>query len=423
MPKGRLLLPTLVVASIAVAVNLAGASNWPRFRGPNGTGNADDRTIPIQWTDNNILWKVELPGPGNSSPVVWNGRLFVQSTSKDGSERMLLCLDVKNGLTHWVQKMPGKAVKVHQFNTLASASPGVDAERVYAVFWDGARQIMSAFTHDGTKVWTRDLGTFKSEHGAGASPIPIGDKVYLNNDQDGKAELLCLEGKTGNVVWSVHRPFHRACYSSPLLRTFADGRKPELVVVSTKGITGYDPDSGAQHWNWEWDFKTKLLLRTVASPIYEHGIVFATSGDNPTGPRHMVAVRPGDNSPSLVWENLKDFPYMSTMVAHGKHLYFVNDKGTAGCYEAETGQCAWFMREDAVGHRLEGDFTSSPVVIDGKVYATNQEGDVYVFSANPASFQLLAKNSLGEPVFSTPAVADERLFIRGKQHLFCIGKR
>jgi outer membrane protein assembly factor BamB len=415
MPKGRFLPPSLVVGCLLVAVNIAVASNWPRFRGPNGTGIANDRTIPVVWNSNNVLWKVELPGAGNSSPVVWNNRLFVQSSSKDGAERMLWCLDVKDGSTQWVRKMPGKAVKIHKLNTLSSASPAVDAERVYAVFWDGGKQILNAYTHDGNPLWTYDLGDFKSEHGAGASPIPIGDKVYFNNDQDGKAVLYCFDGKTGNVVWSVQRPFHRACYSSPILRSFADGKKPELVVVSTKGLTGYDPDTGSQHWNWEWDFKTKLLLRTVASPIYQDGIVFATSGDSPAGPRHLVAVRPGDNSPSLVWENTKDFPYMSTVVAYGKHLYFVNDKGRVGCYETLTGKAAWF-------ELLEGDFTSSPVVIDGKVYVANDYGDVYVFAADPASFQLLAKNSLGESVRATPAVADERMFIRGARHLFCIGK-
>jgi outer membrane protein assembly factor BamB len=416
MPKGRLLLPCLVAGCLVVAVNFAGASNWPRFRGPNGAGCANDRTIPVVWTDQHILWKVELPGLGNSSPVVWDGRVFVQAASKDGAERMLVCLDARDGSTQWVQKSPGKAVKIHKLNTLASASPGVDAERVYALFWDGARQVLNGYTHSGQQLWTRDLGTFASEHGAGASPIPIGDKVYFANDQDGKAELLCLDGRTGSTIWSVNRPFHRACYSSPLLRTFPDGRKPELVVASTKGITGYDPDTGALHWNWEWDFKTKLLLRTVASPICENGLVFATSGDSPAGPRHMVAIQPSGSTATLVWENLKDFPYMSTILAHGKHIYFVNDKGRAGCFEAATGKRAWYGL-------LEGDFTSSPVVIDGKIYVANDYGDVYVIAANPDSFQLLHKNSLGESVRATPAVADERMFIRGARHLFCIGKR
>jgi outer membrane protein assembly factor BamB len=417
MPKGRLLLFTFAAGCFAVAVNFAAASDWPRFRGPNGSGIASDVTIPVEWTAKNILWKVDLPGQGNSSPIVAKGRIFVQSASKDGTDRVLLCLDAKNGSTQWVKKVAGRALKgkIHKLNTLASASPAVDAERVYAVFWDGANQIINAYTQDGKPVWTRDLGPFTSEHGAGASPIAIGDKVYFNNDQDTKAELLCIDGKTGNTVWTVNRPFHRACYSSPFLRTFSDGRKPELVVATTTGITGYDPDTGAQHWNWEWKFKTKLLLRTVGSPVYDNGVLFANSGDSPRGVRYLVAVRLGENSPQQIWENVKDFPYMSTVLVHGKHVYCVNDQGVAGCYEAETGKRAWF-------ERLEGDFVSSPVLINGKIYVTNELGDVYVIAANPASFQVLAKNSLGELVRATPAVADERLFIRGERHLFCIGQ-
>jgi outer membrane protein assembly factor BamB len=129
-----------------------------------------------------------------------------------------------------------------------------------------------------------------------------------------------------------------------------------------------------------------------------------------------VAIQPGGSTPTLVWENLKDFPYMSTILAHGKHIYFVNDKGRAGCFEAETGKRAWF-------ELLEGDFSSSPVVVDGKIYIANDYGDVYVIAADPDSFHLLAKNSLGESVRATPAVADERMFIRGARHLFCIGQR
>jgi outer membrane protein assembly factor BamB len=417
MPKGRFLTPSCVVACFTIVTGLAVAADWPRFRGPNGSGIAEDRTIPVQWTDDNILWKVEMPGAGNSSPVIWKGKLFIQSSSKDGTERMLQCLSTKDGSTLWMRKASGKMTKVHKYNTLASASPGVDAERVYAVFWDGAKQVINAYSQAGEQLWSRDLGTFTSEHGAGASPIPIGGKVYFNNDQDGKAELLCLDGKTGDIVWSVPRPFHRACYSAPLLRTFPDGRKPELVVVSTKGITGYDPDSGARHWNWEWDFKTKLLMRTVGSPVYSHGIVFATSGDNPAGPRHMVAVKPGDSNPALVWENLKDFPYISSTVAHGNHIYFVNDSGRAGCYEAETGKRAWLETLE------DGHFCSSPVVVDDKIYVASDYGNVYVLAANPDNFQVLAKNSLGEQIQASPAVADERMFVRGQKHLFCIGKK
>jgi outer membrane protein assembly factor BamB len=412
MLQGRHSLPIIVAVCVVFTVSIADASNWPRFRGPNGTGIANDKEIPVEFSGKNMLWQVPLPGLGNSSPMVWNDRLFVQCASKDGKERMLLCLDVKDGSTKWVQKMPAAGARIHKKNTLASSSPGVDADHVYVVFWDGNKIFLNAYTHNGHPAWTRDLGTFSSEHGAGASPIPIGDKVYFANDQDGKSLLMALDAKSGKTVWAKERPAYRACYSSPFVRELPNGKGTELLVVSTMGITGYDPATGEQRWNWQWKFKSKQPLRTTASPVFDHGMLFACSGDG-GGDRHMVAVKLGD-TPTLVWENRKEFPYVPTMLSHGQHLYFVNDKGFAGCYEAETGKKVWF-------ERLEGDFTASPVLIDGKIYAANEQGDVFVIAAAP-TFQLLAKNALGELIRATPAVADQRLFIRGQQQLFCIGK-
>jgi outer membrane protein assembly factor BamB len=408
----------LAIVALAGLVNhFAFAADWPRFRGPNGTGIAEDKTIPVKWTGNDFIWKVEMPGLGNSSPVVWKGRVYVQAASKDGNDRMLLCLDAKDGSTKWVQKAKGKTFKkLHEKNTMASASPAVDEQNVYAVFWDGDKQILNAYTHEGKPLWTRDFGSFASQHGAGSSPIPYGGKVYFNNDQDGKAELFCLDGMTGKTIWMDQRPAYRACYASPIFRTLPNDQT-ELIVTTTTGITGYDASNGTKRWNYAWGFKQKLQLRTVGSPIYTQGILFVTSGDSPKGPRHLIALKLGDKSAQLVWENTKDSPYMSTLVANGKHVYSVNDAGMAGCYEAETGKRLWFERLD------DSAFTSSPININGKIYAANEYGDVYVFAANPGKLEVLAKNSLNEMMRATPAVSDERLYLRGAKNLYCIGKR
>jgi outer membrane protein assembly factor BamB len=403
----------LVLVSVCL-LSTADAADWPRFRGPNGTGIADDKDIPVRWDMNkNVLWKVPIPGQGNSSPVVWNNRLFLQTGNKEGTERILLCLDVGSGATVWTAKMPGNVAKKHTLNTFASSSPAVDRDRAYVVFWDGNNLSMHAYNHDGKPVWTKELGKFTGDHGAGNSPIVFEDKIFFANDQDGKAVLLCLDAKTGNEVWHADRPFYRACYSTPLLRDLPSGKK-ELVVVSTKGITGYDPDKGTQNWNWIWKFYTKKgELRTTSSPILAHGILFACSGDG-GGDRHMVAVTLGEK-PALAWENRKDFPYVPCLLVHGDYLYFVNDKGFAGCFHAKTGNRCWL-------ERLGGDCLSSPVLIDGKIYSANDDGDVFVIEPTPTKLNVLAKNSLGEIIRASPAVADNRLFIRGQKHLFCIGK-
>ena len=412
----RLWLGLLIAGAVTISA-AAAADNWPRFRGPNGAGTATAQDIPVKWDDeHNVLWKVELPGVGNASPIVWGNRLFTQAASRDGLERMLLCIDVKDGKVLWSRNFPGAKAKTHPKNTLASGTPATDGERVYAAFWDGVNVFLIACDFKGKLIWRHDLGKFNSQHGAGASPIVYGDKVFYLDDQDGTASILALDARSGKPAWSTPRGAYRACYSSPFV-VRRGGAAPELIVASTGGITGYDPDHGRPTWHWNWTFEG-MALRTTGSPIYAHGMVFACSGDG-AGPRHMVALRlegtGNETRPVLAWENKKAFPYVPTLLAYDRYLYFVNDKGVAGCYVARTGKEVW-------SERLSGTVASSPILIDNKIYAATEDGDVYVFAAAP-QFHLLAKNTLGERIVATPAVADNRLFIRGEDHLFCIGKR
>ncbi len=394
----------------------ASAANWPRFRGPNGVGIALDKNVPVEWKDKDILWKVAIPGIGNSSPVIWGDRLFLQSSSADGMERTLRCLNVADGKTRWSKSLPAATARTHVKNTLASSSPATDGERVYALFWDGAEVTLYAFEFEGKEVWKRPLGNFSSQHGAGASPIVYKDKVILANDQDGSAMVYAFDAKSGKDVWKAERKAFKACYSAPFLIE-GPGQPTQLIACSTAGISSYNPDTGVEIWNWTWSFTTAEPLRTVGSPIFSQGLVFATSGAG-NGDRHMIAVKAdgkGDvTKTNLAWENKRSFPYVPTMLAWGDHLYFVTDRGIAGCYVAKTGDRVW-------DERLAGNVTASPVLVDGKVYAISEEGEVFVFAA-ATEFKLLGKNSVGERVMASPAVADGRLFIRGRQHLFCIGQ-
>jgi outer membrane protein assembly factor BamB len=413
--KGWLVFLTLA----GIAIGNAGASDWPRFRGPNGTGIATDQDIPAQWTENNgVLWKSAIRGAGNSSPIVWGNRVFLQSASIDGKERLLLCLDAADGKMVWSRSIPGSKAYTHPKNTFASSTPATDGERVYCLFWDGDKVAVYAFDFQGRRVWQKDLGTFTSQHGPGTSPIIFAGKVYLANDQDqGPCALICLDAKRGRELWQVQRQAFRACYSTPFVRENGRG-DPEIIVASTAGISGYNPQTGKENWAWRWTFDG-MALRTVASPIESQGIIFANSGDG-SGARHTIAVelgRKGDAAaPRLIWENKKNlpYPYVPTMVPWGEYLFSVHDKGIASCLVAKTGKAVW-------SERLGGEFSASPILIDGKIYAVNEDGEVYVFPTEP-TFHLSAKNTIGEPVKATPAVAGGRLFIRGKEHLFCIGK-
>lgn len=406
--------------------------NWPRFRGPNGTGIARDREVPLRWSDTeNVLWKTTIPGAGNSSPIIWGDRIFLESAPTP-NERRLYCLNVADGKVLWSRAVPGRKARTHQKNTLASSTPATDGERVYALFWDGDRVSAHAFDFHGKHLWQRELGAFLSQHGVGASPIVYNGKVFVNYDQDkigddknqGKnlppqtSRLIALDAHNGNILWQANRFTHNACYSTPFIHEAAD-EAPEVIVASTAGIMGYEPETGKEKWRWDWAKVNPKMLRTVGSPIYAQGMVLACSGNGP-GARHTVAIRKGvtgDVTPSnLAWNYDKAMPYVPTPLAWGDHFYLVTDQGFAACIEIKTGKIVWSEE------RLGGAVTASPILIDGKVYAFDETGDGFVYEATPKGFKLLERNTLGEGVMATPAVADNRLYIRGREHLFCIGK-
>jgi outer membrane protein assembly factor BamB len=401
---------------ISPALCLAETANWSRFRGPNGTGISESKNIPLKFSNTeNILWKLPLADVGNSAPVIWGNHLFLHSSLPDGSKRFLQCIDSESGKLLWKKSFNAGVAKTHIKNSLASCTPATDGERVYNIIWDGKNIALYAHDFKGEEVWKKDLGAFNSQHGPGHSPIVQGNKVIFNNDQDGTAQLLAFDSKTGKTLWDIPRKAFRACYSTPLFNTLENG-KLELLVATSAGITSYDADKGLENWNYTWSF-SKMPLRTVASPVVTSGVVVACSGDG-AGDRHLIAVKlggTGDVTPTnLLWENRKSFPYVPCMISKQEYIFSVTDKGMAMCNLAISGKELW-------SERLDSPVTASPLMIDNNIFAIGENGDVYIFQAE-GSFKMISKNSLGEPVFSTPAVANDKLYIRGKDHLFCIGK-
>src|SRR5262245_46720692 len=267
------------------------AADWSRFRGPNGTGIVDDPAALTSIGPGDILQKVEIPGRGNSSPVISKGKLFLQSASDDGRERMMLCYDARTLKPLWSTPVHGGMGKTHPKNTLASSTPAADGERVVGLFWDGRDISLHAFNYEGKELWFTPLGSFTSQHGAGQSPVLHAGKVYLNNDQDGKAEFMCFDAQSGKKVWSAPRTAFRSCYTSPYIRSDAKG-ETEIVIASTAGMTAYDPGTGTVRWEWQWfHVGDEKPLRNVGSPVEGPGVIFAIAGDG-DGSRHMVAVTP-----------------------------------------------------------------------------------------------------------------------------------
>ncbi|MFO0865362.1 MAG: PQQ-binding-like beta-propeller repeat protein [Gemmataceae bacterium] len=390
------------------------ADVWGRFRGPNGAGVSSDKNIPTTFgPTEHVFWKTENPGVGNSSPIVWGKRIFLHSASRDGKQRSLTCIDAATGKQIWQKSLPAQPAKIRTDSSLASSTPTTDGSSVFVCFWDGNDVIVSAFDFDGTERWSKNLGGFNSQHGSSASPILYEDKLFLANDMDKDdfttkvpnpkpSTLLAFDKRTGRILWEVPRTAERACYSAPFLR-FGTAKEPELVVSSTTAVTGYNIQTGAILWEAKGWQETKVPMRTVASPAFSGDILcMCSGGDSGRFAVGLELPKPGStNPPKRLWDNRKDLPYVPSPVALGDHFYFVTDAGFAGCVHAKTGKREWLERISS-----PGGFYASPLIIDGKIYAANSAGDVFVIQADSTACRLLARNELGETIRATPAVAD-----------------
>lgn len=412
MTTRRLALSAFLLSAVSLS-----AADWTRFRGPNGFGVSDEDGVPTTLDEKSLAWKIAVPGRGHSSPVVSKGLVFLLTATDGGAGRLLLAYDEKTGAEKWRHTAAGQTAKAHNFSSLASSTVTADGERVYAVIWDGKKMTLGAWDYAGKPAWSKDLGPYVSQqnHGPGLSPIVAGDKVVLNIDLDGQAELVAYDAKTGDEAWRKSRSPHRESYATPFLM---DGKmKPELIASSTAGITSYDPKDGAVNWDWTWVFTSKMPLRNVGGTVLHNGLLFAYTGDG-GGDRHMVAINADGSSKKPVWERKKGTPYVPMILAKGDYIFWVTDKeGVAVCAEAKTGREVWSERLGGGGQVF-----ASPVMVKDTVYSVNDKGSVYAFKA-AAKFELIARSELNEAAFASPAVANGRIYFRGDKHLFAFGKK
>ena len=378
---------------------------WTRFRGPNGSGISEAKTIPATWTEKDINWKVALPGAGHSSPALWGDKVFVTSGDDQAGEIDVFCLGTADGHVLWKRSFPFTSYPKHNYNSFASSSPTTDAQRVYVCWSVPARCILLALDHQGKTVWEKDLGPFVSQHGNGSSPILYQDKVILGNEQDGDSFLIAVDAATGETRWKTPRKTAEAAYSTPCVYQPKNG-KPELIFNShAHGISALDPDSGKVLW----DFATAFDKRSVSSPLVAGDLIIGSCGSGGGG-NFVVAVRPGDSAgskkPELAYSIRHSAPYVPTSVYYGDHLFLWGDAGIVTCVQAATGEVKWQERA------FDGDADRSLFV--------SSRGEVVVVEASD-HFKLLAKNPLNEVTRSTPAVAGGRMYIHTGSHLLSIG--
>jgi outer membrane protein assembly factor BamB len=399
-------LPLLLLALPAQAPT----ADWPGWRGPDGSGVSAEKELPSRWSQTeNVRWKAKVPGEGVSSPVVCKGRVFLTSSLDRGARRQVHCFVRETGKLLWSREIKDEEPEGTSAVTGHAASTPVTDGKCVVAFFGHAGVVCYDFA--GKRLWHRKLGEFESDLGLASSPVFYKGRVLLVCDHDGDrftsfdSFLVALDLATGQECWKTSRRGLHRSWGTPLL--VPAGKKRELIVAGEDALRGYDPEDGKLLW------QTAGLTGWVApSPVFGHGLVFATSGKN--GP--VLAVKPGGRGKvAPAWRHDTGGPYYCSPLLNGDYLYVHDEHGFLSCYEARTGKRQY--RE-----RLRGKFTASAVGGAGKVYVTNEDGVTYVLKAGP-KFTVLARNPLGEECLASPAIAGGELFVRTEHHLYCIAQR
>ena len=422
-------------ALVLIICALTLVDNWPQWRGPRGQGVSDEKNLPLEWSPTkNIKWKTPVPGRGHSSPIVWGNRLFL-TTSIEGAEipgaaavkhvinnqvvklpdttgaershtLKLICVDVDTGKILWERTVhEGRMYDDRQkSNTYASSTPATDGSHVYAFF--GSEGVY-CYDFEGKQIWKASLGGIaKMGYGEGTSPIIFENLLIIQADSElGQGSFItALDKTTGKQVWKTPRK-NRASWSTPVLVRGA--KRVELIASGAESVVSYDPLTGKELWQSEG-----LVSHAIPTPLIGDDTVFVYAGSHD---KRGYAVRLSDNK--VLWRHDKGTAYVASGVLYDGSIYLITDGGIMSSLDAKTGQLKY------EGGRLPvaATFFASPVAFDGKVLITSQDGDTFVIAAGP-KHELLKTNSVGEPVYASPAISGGRIFIRGQQHLYCIGQ-
>ena len=386
-----------------------GERYWPRWRGPSGQGVVDDTGYPATWSaTTNVLWKTSVPGSGSSSPIVWDDRIFLTTSRNSGRRVSILSFRRSDGELLWETDAPDdRAAYVHNKNSPASATVTTDGERVYASF--GSRGML-AVDFDGRIAWHRDLGRIDNYHGAAGSPLLYRDTVIIYQDQNRGAFVIALDTRTGETRWRTSRAASVG-WGTPIAVTVGD--HDELIVSSQRHVRSYDPTTGEELWNCGGN-----LFEVIPTPAVGHGLIFCSSGR--AGP--TLAIRPGGQGDvtdtHVAWKTTRGSPFVPSPLVYGDYLYLVNDMSSIiTCLNAKTGETVW---QERLGRPRREGISASPVVVDGKLFVTNDDGQTFVLKTG-AEFELLHTNDIGTRMLASPALVDGIWYFRTSSDLLAIG--
>ena len=426
----------LVLCASSLMVVRLSAENWPQWRGPGGQGISSDAALPTDWQpDRNVAWKVALPS-GYSSPIVWGNRLFVTAAvegevvpgakavehTMDGKPWIhpdsvaadrrhtfkVLALDTGTGKIIWEQTAYEGPVHDarHRRSSFAGPTAATDGRTVFAYF---GPEGLYAYDFSGKLLW-KQVETFPTLGlGTGTSPVVYRNLVIIQRDEDNgeRSALVAYDTQTGKEVWRAKREV-QISWATPAL-VEVDGRT-ELVTNATEFIIAYDPATGKELWR-----TTGVESNAIHTPLVGQGLVIVTAG---YPAKKVIAVRPGEVAPDkrVAWTYTKGTGYVLSNILYGDYLYLLTDNGIVSCLDPKTGAVKYEGGRVPVPARFMG----SPVAFGGFIAMTSEEGETFMLKAGP-THQIVRTNSIDEPVFASPALANGRIYIRGDKHLFAIG--
>jgi outer membrane protein assembly factor BamB len=436
----RVILGSLV-ASVALATNVI-AEDWPNWRGPSRDGRSGEVSVPTKWsTTEGVAWKLAMPAWSGSTPIIWGEYVFVSTA--DGGKRVasrrgrdgggaapavdpaaetlsLWCIDRSTGRVLWKRGLGGGNNQQRKQN-MSSPSPVTDGKHVWVLTGTG---ILKSFDFAGKEIWSRDIqadyGSFGLNWGYASSPTLHDGRLYVQvlhgMKTDDPSYVLALDVADGSTVWRVERPTDAVrespdSYTTPAI-VEADG-KTTIVITGGDYVTGHDSATGEELWRAGGLNPGKNRnYRVVASALVRDGLLFVPTREDP-----LQAFRiNGLEAPTLLWQT-REGPDVPTPVSDGERLYIVKDNGVMFCMNAATGAVVWGPQRIRTG-----TYSASPVLVDGMIYATSEDGVTTIVAAKP-EFEVIAENDLGGYTLASPAISDGQIFMRTESHLYCIGER
>jgi outer membrane protein assembly factor BamB len=434
----RISLALLIVSSLTT---VGSAANWPQWRGPDGSGISNEKNLPSEWTPTkNIKWKTPINGRGHSSPIVWGNRVFVTTAvegdlvpgakavkhTADGKEFLhpdsvgadrkhqfkVIAVNRESGKILW-EAVAWEGTPYdnrHRKSSYAASTPATDGKMVYAFF---GTEGLYAYDFNGKLAWKAQLGNLATVGmGTGTSPILYDNLVIVQCDEDnGEASFIVgLDKKTGKEVWRTPRKV-QVSWSTPLL--VKTSTRSELITSGTESVISYDPATGKELWHHKG-----VESNAIPSPVANSDMVFLVAG---FPAKIAMAIKLGGSgdltgSASVPWKYAKGTAYVPSPILYGDYLYLTTDRGILTCIDAKTGE----VKYEGGRIPIPATFTASPVAFEGKILMTSEDGDTFIVKAGP-KHEVLGTNSIGEPVYASPAIADGRIFIRGERNLYSIG--